>query len=66
MDERTLKTIFSSKTDSWTTPQSFYDKLNKTYTFTLDPCASTKTAKCASYFTEEDNGLDRGVAQEGP
>ena len=59
MDERTLKTIFSSKTDTWATPQPFYDKLNKTYTFTLDPCASAKTAKCTSYFTEEDNGLDK-------
>ena len=59
MDERTLKTIFSSKTDAWSTPQSFYDKLNKTYTFTLDPCASAKTAKCTSYFTEEDDGLEK-------
>ena len=31
--------MFSSATDQWATPQEFYDKLNKEFNFTLDPCA---------------------------
>ena len=59
MNTATLKTMFSSKEHTWETPQSFYDKLNKTYTFTLDPCASPKSAKCTSYFSVEDDGLQQ-------
>jgi phage N-6-adenine-methyltransferase len=34
-----------------------FDKLNKTYQFTLDPCANEANAKCARFFTKEANGL---------
>lgn len=33
---------FSSKTDQWSTPQDFFDELNKQFNFTLDPCADKK------------------------
>lgn len=49
--------MFSSATDEWATPQDFFDKLNQEFHFTLDPCATHESAKCARYFTEEDNGL---------
>lgn len=49
--------MFSSKTDMWSTPQKFYDKLNKEFNFDLDPCATIENAKCDLYFTEEENGL---------
>ena len=48
---------FSSKSSEWDTPQAFYDKLNKQFEFTLDPCATAASAKCKKYFTEEDDGL---------
>jgi len=48
---------FSSKVQTWETPQEFYDKLNEEFSFTLDPCCSEVTAKCDNYFTEDDDGL---------
>ena len=54
-----LKGLFSSKTNEWSTPQSFFDKLNKMYKFTLDPCCTTESAKCNTYYTLEDNGLSK-------
>lgn len=49
--------MFSSKTDLWATPQSFYDELDKEFQFTLDPCATPENAKCEMFFTKEMNGL---------
>lgn len=49
--------MFSSKTDLWETPQSFYDELDKEFQFTLDPCATPENAKCEKFFTKEMNGL---------
>jgi phage N-6-adenine-methyltransferase len=48
---------FSSKTDMWSTPQDFYDELNKEFGFTLDPCAIPENAKCNKFYTKEDDGL---------
>jgi site-specific DNA-methyltransferase (adenine-specific) len=53
------KVMFSSQTDNWATPQWLFDKLNEEFGFTLDPCASKENAKCAKYFTKEDNGLNQ-------
>ena len=51
------KLMFSSKTDKWSTPQSFFDELDKEFNFTLDPCADEFNHKCKKYFTEEQDGL---------
>lgn len=51
--------LFSSATDLWATPQEFFDKYDKIFNFTLDPCATSENAKCAAYFTKEDNGLEQ-------
>ena len=51
--------MFSSKTDQWATPQWFFDELNKTYDFTLDPCADETNHKCGKYFTKEMDGLSQ-------
>jgi phage N-6-adenine-methyltransferase len=51
------ETLFSSKSDDHGTPQWLFDKLLIEYNFTLDPAASAENAKCAIYFTEEENGL---------
>ena len=50
---------FSSKTDMWSTPQSFVTKYDEKYNFNLDVCASEDNAKCAKYFTETDDGLQQ-------
>jgi phage N-6-adenine-methyltransferase len=50
---------FSSATDLWSTPQDFFDKQNAIYGFTLDVCATASNAKCARYYTAEDNGLEQ-------
>lgn len=34
-----------------------FDPLHAEFAFTLDPCCTTETAKCARYFTEAENGL---------
>lgn len=30
--------LFSSKTDNWSTPQEFFDELDKEFNFTTDVC----------------------------
>ena len=59
MDKKTQETMFSSKSEEWETPGDFYDRLHKQYKFTLDPCATPKTAKCEKYYTKEDDGLSK-------
>ena len=49
--------VFSSTTDLWATPQDFFDELNEEFEFTLDPCATPDNAKCAKFFTKEQDGL---------
>lgn len=48
---------FSSKTDDWATPQDLFDKLDKEFHFTLDPCATKENAKCPKFYTREQDGL---------
>ena len=57
MDDLNTKVLYSSKEEKWTTPQDFFDKLNDEFHFTLDAAASPDNAKCANYFTEEQDGL---------
>lgn len=51
------KLMFSSKTDQWSTPQKFFDDLDREFHFTLDPCADAENHKCEKYFTVEVDGL---------
>ena len=60
MDKNTLETMFSSKTNEWATPQSFFDKLDGIYgPFTLDAAASDDNYKVANYFTQADDSLSQ-------
>ena len=54
-----LAVHFSSKSMEWTTPQTFFDKLDSEFHFTLDPCADENNHKCEKYFTEAQNGLEQ-------
>tara|TARA_R110000824_G_scaffold356764_1_gene544026 strand:- start:68 stop:565 length:498 start_codon:yes stop_codon:yes gene_type:complete len=59
MNEDTQKTMFSSASSEWETPQYFYDRLNDIYQFDLDPCCTSESAKCEKYFTLNENGLEQ-------
>ena len=45
--------------NNWSTPQAFFDKLNKEFCFDLDVCAVPETAKCSDFFSPDDDGLSR-------
>ena len=60
MNKAVQKTMFSSASGDWTTPQDFYDKLNWRFgEFNLDPCATVFNAKCSDFFTEVEDGLTK-------
>lgn len=56
--------MFSSNTDLWATPQSFFDELNNEFHFTLDPCATSENHKCEKYYTEREDGLKQSWDNE--
>lgn len=49
--------MFSSKKQTWTTPRKLFDDLNSVFRFTLDPCASKKSALCEKFYTKKEDGL---------
>lgn len=51
--------MFSSATDMWATPQWLFDDLDAEFHFTLDACAVADNAKCASFFSPEQDGLSQ-------
>jgi phage N-6-adenine-methyltransferase len=51
--------MFSSETDMWATPQSYFDRLNRIYRFGTDVCATPENAKCEKFYTEAMNGLEQ-------
>ena len=60
VDKNTTNLMFSSKSNDWATPQSFFDKLNNIFgPFTLDAAASPVNYKVASHYTEADDALSQ-------
>ena len=55
-------TAASSATDQWSTPMAFFRTLDHEFGFVLDPCADADNAKCARYFTLDDDGLGQDWA----
>lgn len=51
--------MMSSNTPEWATPQSFFDALNREFSFTLDPCSTHENAKCEKHYTKEEDGLSK-------
>ena len=49
--------LLSSNDSCWCTPKDLYDKLNDEFCFALDAAATDSTAKCAKYYTPQDDGL---------
>lgn len=56
-DMATSSVHFSSETAEWATPQWLFDALSVEFGFTLDPCSTHENAKCATHFTEAEDGL---------
>lgn len=56
--------LLSTGKDDWETPKEFFEKLNKEFNFTLDPCSSNKNHKCSKYYTEIDDGLSKDWSGE--
>lgn len=54
-----IEVHFSSATDLHATPQDFYDALHAEFGFQTDVCATEENAKCAHYFTVDDDGLSQ-------
>ena len=51
------KSLFTSNTCEWETPQDFFDRLNDEFHFTLDPCSTDENCKCKKHYTKEQDGL---------
>lgn len=54
-----IDTLFSHKSDEWTTPQDFYEELDKEFHFDLDVAADENNHKCDKYFTAKEDGLSQ-------
>jgi len=52
-----MRVHYMSQRHDWATPQPLFDALNAEFGFTLDPCALPHNAKCAKFYTPEDDGL---------
>ena len=59
MTDKARKTLHSSKSVEWGTPQEFFDQYNKIYNFDLDVCATPELAKCKKFFSPKDDGLSK-------
>lgn len=53
------KVLFSSQTELWETPQTFFDDLNEEFHFDCDVCALPENAKCKNFYTPKDDGLSK-------
>ncbi len=49
--------------DLWATPPELFEALDKEFCFGFDVCAEYETAKCADYWTIEDDALSKDWAE---
>lgn len=55
----------SSRRHDWETPQRLFDALNAEFGFTLDAAATRDNAKCAAFFSPDEDGLSQSWATLG-
>lgn len=53
------KTLFSSRTDDWSTPLDLFIRLNDLFGFTLDAASSDGNALCVQHYTVADDALSQ-------
>lgn len=51
--------LFSSKKMDWETPITLFRELDLEFGFDIDVCATADNAKCARFYTPEQDGLTR-------
>ncbi len=51
--------LLSSKKMDYCTPKEFFAELDKEFHFTLDAAATEASAKCAAFYTPENDGLTK-------
>jgi phage N-6-adenine-methyltransferase len=51
--------MFKSQSTEWETPPVLFDALDRRFHFSLDVCATSENAKCASYYTVDDDALSQ-------
>jgi phage N-6-adenine-methyltransferase len=61
-DERGYMPV--AETVEWSTPPELFASLDAEFHFTLDPAATPQNAKCAKFFTEEQDGLTQDWSGE--
>lgn len=53
------RTLFTSNSDEYSTPQKLYEALDAEFHFNLDPCSTDENCKCIRHFTIKDDGLSQ-------
>ena len=61
---RLNKGMFTSNSNEWQTPSDLFQDLDEEFEFTLDPCCTKETAKCAKFFTIQDDGLKQDWSKD--
>ena len=56
--------MLKAQSTEYGTPQELFDELHTEFDFTLDVAASDENAKCARYFTKEEDGLQQDWSGE--
>lgn len=51
--------LYSSEKMDWSTPVHLFERLNKEFRFTVDVCATAINTKCPTFFSPEENGLNK-------
>lgn len=51
--------LFTSDRHDWETPPDFFAELDAEFHFEIDVCALPHNAKCATFYTPQDDGLQR-------
>lgn len=57
--------LMSSRSEEWETPDELFQRLNAIFAFRLDACAAPNNAKCARFFTKDDDALRQDWAGFG-
>lgn len=56
------KALYSSAKGEWATPDYFFRALHAEFGFSVDVCATAENAKCANYYTPDQDGLKQDWA----
>ena len=58
------KSLFSSKTDEWPTPDYLFKALDREFKFSVDVCATHLNTKSKRYYTKAEDGLSKDWSGE--